>query len=226
MGRYKALVCTWSFTPLLLGLFPRLVRRLLQKNVDILWVGVLLAEVILQWHAWAIWGLSRNVFVYLVITDVVIVTLSFLGLCRSFDGFQFVPSPLPSIRSCVPENRFSGNAIYLNYVCLMVAEINVLVLLLWRGYVERCEGGIALVHILYRDGMVYIFCLLAVSGANLMFYTVQDESMYWMLLPEAQRIGHAILAARLVLNVRWCAQRRQEDKLGFENEDVIRQVGS
>jgi len=55
--------------------------------------------------------------------------------------------------------------------------------------------------------MAYIFLMLAISVANLLFYTAQNRSMYWMLLTETQRIGHAILVSRLVLNVRSCVER-------------------
>ncbi|KLO07764.1 hypothetical protein SCHPADRAFT_635878 [Schizopora paradoxa] len=202
---------------------PKQCMSVYMTIVYVMWAGVLLAEVILQCHAWALWGLSRYVLVYLMVTDLLVVSLSFLVLFHSFGGIQFLsPSPLPMLRTCFPEKLTSGKAVYISYVCLITVESNILILMLWKGFVEWRGSKIALVHILYRDGMVYIFSMIVISVANLLFVTVQDGSMYWMLLSEAQRIGHAILAARLVLNVRSCAERSQEGNLQSGDEDVMR----
>jgi len=205
------------------GLHPHECMILYETFVYTLWVGVGLAEVILQCHAWAIWGLSRYVLVYLITTDLMVIALSFLVLFHSFGAVHFVaPSPLPALRPCFPQKLTSSKGIYISYVCLIGVEINVLFLMLWKGYIEWRGSKIALVHILYRDGLMYISCMLAVSVVNLSFLTAQDGSMYWMLLSESQRIGHAILAARLVLNVRSCAERSQEGNLQTGDEEVMR----
>jgi len=65
--------------------------------------------------------------------------------------------------------------------------------------------------------MIYIVFVLSFSAANLLFYTVQDGTMYWMLLTEAQRIGHAILVSRLVLNVRSCANVEFKEEAHFQS---------
>ncbi|KLO13712.1 hypothetical protein SCHPADRAFT_349560 [Schizopora paradoxa] len=61
--------------------------------------------------------------------------------------------------------------------------------------------------------MLYVFCLLALSAGNMVFLTVHSGSLYWMLITEAQRIGHTILASRLVLNMRSCADRSCEGSI-------------
>jgi len=70
-----------------------------------------------------------------------------------------------------------------------------------------------------------------------MFYTVQNRTMYWMLLVEPQRIVHAILAARLVLNMRLHADRSKRerngksivllnDSVGIVNTEMVRRIST
>jgi len=215
-SKYLAFVDAALTANLLLkhGLSSHECMSLYKTVVSLVWIGVVLAEVILQCHAWAISGLSRYVLGYLVVTDIIFFGLTLMSLVRSFEGFQFMAqSPISIIRPCFPKKTLPGNFIYIDYICIMVAETNVLIIMLWRGVVQWRGSGIALVHILYRDGMVYIFFMLSLSAANLLFYTAQDASMYWMVLPEAQRIGHAILVSRLVLNVRSCAEPKEQVNL-------------
>jgi len=211
-SKYLAFIDAALTTELLLkaGLSDKECMSRYKGMAFLVWVGIVFAEVILQCHAWAISALSRHVLCYLVVTDVIMLILSFLAIFRSFEGFRFMPqSLLATIRPCFPEDSVPGNVIYINYICIMVAETNVLIIMLWRGFAQWRGSGIALVHILYRDGMAYIFCMSAVSVVNLLFYTAQNGSLYWMLFPEVQRIGHAILVSRLVLNVRSCAERKE-----------------
>ncbi|KLO07765.1 hypothetical protein SCHPADRAFT_635555 [Schizopora paradoxa] len=203
------------------GIPPQECMRLYKTDVYFILVGGMLAEVILQCQAWAIWGLSSYVLAYLVVTDMVIVALAFYGVVGSFKGLQFVTSLLPTIRPCFPEDLLSGHSVFIAYMSLIVAEVNVLALMLWKRYVEWRGNGVPLFQVLYRDGMVYLFCLFALSIGNVLFYTTQDKSLYWMLLPEMQRIGHAILAARLLLDVRACADRGYKSGLDLQSEDEI-----
>ncbi|KLO13710.1 hypothetical protein SCHPADRAFT_349506 [Schizopora paradoxa] len=119
------------------------------------------------------------------------------------EGTPFVSSALPNIRSCLPADApqvENWAHVYVMYLCISAAEINVLILMLWRGYFEyksykHLGNRISLLQILYRDGIIYVFSMLALSASNLLFYTVHAGSLYWMLITEAQRIGHAIMAS-------------------------------
>jgi len=156
-SKYLAFVDAALTANLLLkhGLSSHECMSLYKTVVSLVWIGVVLAEVILQCHAWAISGLSRYVLGYLVVTDIIFFGLTLMSLVRSFEGFQFMAqSPISIIRPCFPKKTLPGNFIYIDYICIMVAETNVLIIMLWRGVVQWRGSGIALVHILYRDGMV------------------------------------------------------------------------
>jgi len=183
----------------------------------VLIAGMALSEVILLLRTWAIWALSRYVLVYLIVIDLAFTIVGFSRLHHSLGGFEFASSsPLPTIRPCFPEFLLSSNGIYIDYVCIMVAECNVLALTLWRGYMQWRGSDNTLINILYRDGIMYFACLFVISGVNVLFYTLQNRTLYWMLLVEPQRIAHAILAARLVLNVRWYAERTKGRDIDFD----------
>ncbi|KLO13701.1 hypothetical protein SCHPADRAFT_348868 [Schizopora paradoxa] len=138
------------------GLKPHSCSVLYKTVIYLIWFGVVLAEAIIQCHAWVIWGLSK------------------------YDT-SFTLSPLPNIRPCLPDESSSQSwaHIYITFLCIMVAEINVLVLMLWRKFMEfKYLGGgkrIALLQILYRDGMIYVFCLLALSAGHSVL-----DMRYWL----------------------------------------------
>ncbi|KLO07756.1 hypothetical protein SCHPADRAFT_634829 [Schizopora paradoxa] len=169
----------------------------------VLIIGMVLAEIILLLRTWAIWALSRWILIYLVVIDSAFTIYGLSKLHHSLGGFQFArESPLPSLRPCFPEFLLHTNGIYIDYVCIMLAECNILALTLWRGIVQWRGCDNTLINIFYRDGIMYFVCLFVISGVNVLLYTTQNRTMDWMLLVEPQRIAHAILAARLVLNVR------------------------
>ncbi|KLO16824.1 hypothetical protein SCHPADRAFT_193856 [Schizopora paradoxa] len=166
--------------------------------------GILIAEIILLMRTCALWGLSRYVLWYLVAFDFGAVALVVVELTKSLhvNKFQFVESPIPSIRRCFP--IFSDSAVntYVNYLCLIAVELNILLLTLWRGVLHWRRSGNQLIYIFYRDGVAYLVSLAAFSAVNVVFFKYFNTGFYWSIMLEPQRIAHAILASHLVLNIR------------------------
>ncbi|KLO07755.1 hypothetical protein SCHPADRAFT_634838 [Schizopora paradoxa] len=184
--------------------------------------GMVLAEIILLLRTWAIWGLSRYILAYLIVIDVAVAIVSFSRLHRSQKELFFSSSsPIPVIRPCFPIFMNQGNNIYIDYVCVMMAEGNALGLTLWKGLVQWRGNRNTLFDVFIKDGVLYFICLFVVSGINVIFYTTQNRTMYWMLLTEPQRILHAVLAARLVINMRLYADRLKRQRSEKPESDTL-----
>jgi len=174
-------------------------------------VGIVLAEIILLMRTCALWGLSRYILWYLVAIDFGAATLAIVKLRSTYhiDKLSFVPSPIPTIRPCFAV--FNDNVVdnvYIDFICVMAAELNVLLLTFWRGFVHWKRSTSPLINIFYRDGAVYLLSLLGISTVNVVFLVTQNSNFYWNMMLEPQRIVHAILSAHLILNVRKLGDRR------------------
>ncbi|KLO16818.1 hypothetical protein SCHPADRAFT_193377 [Schizopora paradoxa] len=188
----------------------------------IILVGIALAELILLIRTCALWGLSRYVLWYLIAFDVGSAVLAVVKLSSSFQDdnficeydlisyteltsnclFTVVPSPIPNIRNCFPIFGDKADGAYVDFLCVMAAELNVLVLTLWRGVMHWRRHSSRLVHIFYRDGIVYLVSLVVISATNVVFFVIDDSNYYYNVMLEPQRIAHAVLSAHLILNVR------------------------
>jgi len=172
--------------------------------------GIVLAEIILLMRTCALWGLSRYILWYLILIDLAAVTVSVVKLRSSFHGnkLEFVPSPIPTIRPCFPvfQDTVVDN-IYVDFICVMAIELNVLILTFWRGFLHWKRSTNPLIYVFYRDGVVYLVCLVAISATNVVFFLTQNTNFYWNVMLEPQRIVHAILAAHMIINVRRLGDR-------------------
>jgi len=61
-----------------------------------IFIGIILAGLLLIHRTWAIWGLSRYVLVYLVVSDLAIAVFSVSRLKYSFGRFEFHRSTVTS----------------------------------------------------------------------------------------------------------------------------------
>jgi len=163
-------------------------------------VGIICSEVVLNLRTYAIWGQNIVVLFYLGSLQVVIIILSINYNHEAIKSLTFVSSPLPKIVSCLP---ISGNdKMKIAYYCVMVAEINVLALSLYKGLHQWRRDSTPLVHTLYRDGVVYFAVLFSITVANVIIITKMFNTPYYYILSEMQRVLHSILASHLIMNVR------------------------
>jgi len=163
-------------------------------------IGIICSEVVLILRTYAIWGQNLIVLVYLGSLQVVIIILSIRFNYEAVKSITFVSSPLPAIVSCLP---ISGNGkMSIAYCCVMVAEINVLVLSLYKGLSQWKRDSTPLVHTLYRDGVLYFAVLFSITVANAVIIIKMYNTPYYYILTEMQRVLHSILASHLIMNVR------------------------
>jgi len=118
-------------------------------------------------------------------------------------GMQFAQSPVPTLAPCVPEA--DGRVrIWLDFFFIAFFDCNIVVLTLWKAGAQWKSGLTRhrLVSTLYRDGIGYFILMSMVSVTNVVLLNVEHDSVYFNLLILFQRVLHAILSSRIVINVR------------------------
>jgi len=111
-----------------------------------------------------------------------------------------------------------GGKQYLNFVCVIVLELNVLLLTLWNlkrnSLWWRNRDTNPLIYVFHRDALVYLASLLGISVANAVLFKYQGNTPYEMMMLEPQRIAHGVLSAQLILNARKYAESLAVDASG------------
>jgi len=105
---------------------PSTCSTLYSATTYVMLAGIVLAETILLLRTYALWGLSRYVLWYIVVFDIGCAILAVIKLRSSFqvNNFQFVPSPIPTIRHCFPFLGDKPDDVYIDFVCVMAAELS------------------------------------------------------------------------------------------------------
>ncbi|KLO18928.1 hypothetical protein SCHPADRAFT_935764 [Schizopora paradoxa] len=171
--------------------------------------GIIISEAILTLRTYAIWGQNKLILVYLIIQQIVVITLSLYYINESILALTFIPSPAPQIVACLPFS--SSNKLSIPYCCVMAAELNVLLLSLYKGVHQWRRDSTPLVRTLYRDGAIYFAVLFSISLANALIVLKKFNSPYYYVLTEMQRVFHSILASRLVMNARKAAAKGEAE---------------
>jgi len=162
-------------------------------------VGVMIAEVILVFRTWALWGCSKILGICLTVLCIGIV----VSACYFESIFlkSIVFAQLPNL----PTNCavISGNPIVaLNFIFVIVVETIVLALTLIKGVQHyRLAENSGFLYVLYRDGVLFYFYLLGFSLLNLIFVVATPHGSPNMLAL-VQRILHSCLSARVLINLR------------------------
>ncbi|KIJ29082.1 hypothetical protein M422DRAFT_37102, partial [Sphaerobolus stellatus SS14] len=136
----------------------------------IFWGGCL-AEIILIYRTWAIWGGDKRIGYGLCIFFIAVVTpliyLTHLGLpAISIAPVSFLTSQ--RLTSClVTEDR--GVTILADYVIVTIFETVILVLTLIKGLGHYRTSSSSLVTTMYKDGYLYYVYLFILSLANVLF---------------------------------------------------------
>jgi len=166
-----------------------------------LFVGIVVAQWIICMRTYALWGQSKLVLGMLLTLCLATEITSVILMNDFIKGLIWSISPFPSISRCYPIVTDSKLAV--DHAMIMVVEFSVLVLTFWKGVSQwSLRKTSPLITVLYRDGVVFFFCLFAVSIANFLLYAISPSPTYEFLLPELQRILHSVLTARIILHIR------------------------
>ncbi|KAJ7331330.1 hypothetical protein DFH08DRAFT_307241 [Mycena albidolilacea] len=140
-------------------------------------------EVTLALRVCAIYGFKRRVFGLLGIAGIVVITLS--------------------VWSAIPMESNFDVGMATAWEALLVGDIIVMALTLWRAYTFNRTVGLAtdsLLGVLVRDGMAYFGMICLVNIANIILFYTGDTLMAASLAKFACAIS-VTMASRLILNL-------------------------
>lgn len=161
-------------------------------------VGIVTAEVILLIRTWAIWDRSRSVGIFLTVALSCCVIAVIYIEATYLNSVIFISD---TFNGCFV---LQGNAIIgFDFVIIIIYESLVLAFTLIRGigHYRRYGGGQGCFAVLYRDGILFYGCLLGISIINLAVGIIASSYLANGLVA-LQRVGHSVLSARVLINLR------------------------
>ncbi|KLO17903.1 hypothetical protein SCHPADRAFT_146784 [Schizopora paradoxa] len=140
--------------------------------------GAIISEWILCMRTYAIWEKSNIVF-YPLLTFVLGAQIVGLWATKTLvSSLQFSLSPFPTLSRCYI-NETKTNVFFVVYILIMLVELTILTLTIWKGVSQWRSSRSALVKVLYRDGVFYftvMFGLLQLTRGN--HYWVTDQTSF------------------------------------------------
>jgi len=161
--------------------------------------GIIVAEIILVFRTWALWGGTRIMAILLALICVAVAAPVFWIEFAFLTSVEFVTSP-QSGSSCIV---LSGDPIIaVNFIFVIAFETFVLILTLIKGVQHHRltnEGGF--LYVLCRDGILFYVYLLGFSVINLIvvFTAPRDSAVMLAIL---QRVLHSCVSSRVLINLR------------------------
>ncbi|KLO12048.1 hypothetical protein SCHPADRAFT_941539 [Schizopora paradoxa] len=200
--RYLVLV---DITSMLVYLFhddlrPQTCHTVYSLSTYFAFGGIILAEIILATRTYALWRRSRIILAILLVVHVGTDAPDAWITYNSVNALKFSPSPVPTLIPCLPS--VPKTKIFIPFVNLMVQEALMTSLAFLAAVNHWRHTNSPLIKTLYKDGTLYFVCLLTISTANVIIFSVRSLNIYYDLLVELQRVLHSILSARLILNMR------------------------
>ncbi|KAF8482231.1 hypothetical protein JB92DRAFT_3036746 [Gautieria morchelliformis] len=190
---------------------PFLCQLLYQISGSLIVWGMAIAELVLVYRTWALWGRDSKffcgVFVMLSASAIPIVYFSY----KTFTHVKFRPTPYPHLQTCWMMDD-PHSKLYVDYIVVVILETVILGLTIykvWQILQTMRNHASSLVVTLYRDGVVYYIYLITVSLANILALAKLPPPQPTLIL--MQRVLHAILTARILLNLREAANKDHAD---------------
>ncbi|KAL4257128.1 DUF6533 domain-containing protein [Pleurotus pulmonarius] len=171
-------------------------------------IGMIIAEIIMVIRVWALWGNSKIVGAILVVLSIIGVVVTAISYALFSGSLEFIATDTiaPGLIGCLPGR--GTNIVFIGYLVLMAYEALVMILLLLKGVQHFRHVSTRFLYAFYQDGIVYYGVLLLISVLNvIVLLTGPRENAN--LLTTLQRTFHSILSARMLLQLRKSAQRRQ-----------------
>lgn len=154
------------------------------------WLGIAASELLLVVRTYAVWGCNKR---FLILTLVFTTVISTAVLVMS----DVSASESGDSTGVFEEGQNSS----IIYGLLMMVELVLMTLTLYKRFKFYQLGDSPLVTTLCRDGVVYMLCITLVSMANCISIALLPPS-YTALLAGPQLVTHSVLASRILFNLR------------------------
>ncbi|KAF8532562.1 hypothetical protein JB92DRAFT_2841171 [Gautieria morchelliformis] len=190
---------------------PFLCQLLYQVSGSLIVWGMAIAELVLIYRTWAIWGRDSKFFCGAFVMLSALATPIVYFSYKEFAHIKFDPSPYPHLQTCWKTNN-PLSSLYFDYIIVVISESVILGLTIYKVWqiLRTIQNHISsLVVTLYRDGVVYYIYLITVSLANILVLAKMPPPQPTLIL--MQLVLHAILTARILLNLREAANKDHAD---------------
>lgn len=161
-----------------------------QSFLGVRWLGIAAAEFLLVLRTYAVWGGDKRfltvTLVFTTIISVLVLAISQVGASESGDSTGVFEE---------------GHDSSIFYGLLVLVELVLLTLTLYKRFKSFRSEGSPLMTTLYRDGVVSILCITLVSMANCISIVLLPPS-YTGVLAGPQLVTHSVLASRILFNLR------------------------
>jgi len=165
-------------------------------------ISIIAAEGLLIFRTFAFWQQSKKVLIWLLILAAICIAGS-VGVTKVVDSLNpFAPGA--NTTGCVFE---SGKASAIQYAFLILFELALIILTVYKRFHFYRDSQSRLVTTLYRDGLVYMACIIMASVANI-FVALFAPVSYTDIMDAPQLVIHGVLASRILFNLR---QSRETD---------------
>lgn len=161
--------------------------------------SIAISEVILALRLWAIYDQSHRVALWLAIFFLACWIPNFTIMGHFLKSMGFAPPPIPYPGCFI----IAGSPILaVCWILMMIYDAGNVVMMSLRGYTAYRSGGNShFLNVVYRDGIIYYFCLFLVSTVNVVVINILPPDLVH-LLSSFERILHSILTSRIVLHIR------------------------
>ncbi|KAF8530548.1 hypothetical protein BU17DRAFT_60257 [Hysterangium stoloniferum] len=166
-------------------------------------VGMALAEFVLVFRTWAVWGKNSTVGISLLCAAFILACPTGYFTYYGFSQIKFGPSPRDVNEVCWVVTP-PGNIIFLDYLLVVVFETIILILTTLKCFQPFRRSRSRLIVTLYRDGILYYVYLTGISIINMIILVTKLEHKPSLVF--TQRVFHAIFTARILVNLRKAAR--------------------
>jgi len=179
-----------------------LCKRIQVSQLFLFTAAILLAEGILVLRTYAIWGKNRKIAWIFggSLAFIALAAIAFLSVSAALQKFQPRPRP-PSLTGCflLGTNR----QFWIAYLLATIFETAILSVTLYKVNQQRKYSAInsTLMQTVYRDGITFYIYILVVSLINIIVLNVAPDALA-STVTQIYRAQHAILTARIILNIR------------------------
>ncbi|KAJ8587396.1 hypothetical protein M405DRAFT_741907, partial [Rhizopogon salebrosus TDB-379] len=169
-------------------------------------ISIIAAEGLLIFRTYAFWQQSKKVLIWLLILAAICIAGS-VEVTKAVDSLNPpAPGGTPNTTGCVLE---SGKSSAIQYAFVILFELALMILTVYKRFHFYKDSHSRLVTTLYRDGLVYMACIIMVSVANIFVDLLAPVRLFLPLIVlRPQLVTHGVLASRILLNLR---QSRETD---------------
>ncbi|KAG1725454.1 hypothetical protein EDB19DRAFT_265654 [Suillus lakei] len=157
-------------------------------------ISIIAAEVLLVCRTYAFWQQSKKMLKWI---------LFLIAICIAG---SVVPFAVNNLHSSAPGDTtgcvlYSGETGAIQYGIVIFFELVLIILTVYKRISFYQDSRSRLITTLYRDGLVYMTCIIMASIANV-FLNLFAPAAYTAIMDVPQLVIHGVLASRILFNLR------------------------